>query len=512
LEDTNIFKQFLVFSLTIICLFGFNRKVAFAVINETAIEAEGYVNYDMDSNITDASGEVIVTHEKGVIKADQITYYGADGLLNAVGSVQASSNDGLVVEADLLNYDNRKGIAVFKDNVKLTSSDGTTITAGQITYCDTTGYLIASGGVEIIQKQNTYQTEAIEYNLQTHEGFSGSATCILDNKGARDIKLTGRNMKLTDEATRMERTVFTRCRRPKPEYFITASSIIHEGDRVKLWNSIVFLHGIPIFYIPYLSFRAGADRIPNLEPGYNSDDGFFVTYAFETPVENGHNWFFNGVYRTKDTSTYGVGLGLSKNNLRNRFSVKFNNPILSDDYWSVSNSLSYNLPLATLSLSGSREFNTSEETHYNLRLTGKKQDSPLGSWRLGILAEEITAIYRSEKYGGIYGGYRLDYYPNKYLTFSLIKVDPLSTLPGRDFEALLRSNDYSYRFGANWQYNIKIPFWKDYSFGLDGSYNSTQDLWIDRNYRITRDTCCFYLSFGWDDLAENFIFSWSISL
>jgi lipopolysaccharide export system protein LptA len=198
LEDTNIFKQFLVFSLTIICLFGFNRKVAFAVINETAIEAEGYVNYDMDSNITDASGEVIVTHEKGVIKADQITYYGADGLLNAVGSVQASSNDGLVVEADLLNYDNRKGIAVFKDNVKLTSSDGTTITAGQITYCDTTGYLIASGGVEIIQKQNTYQTEAIEYNLQTHEGFSGSATCILDNKGARDIKLTGRNMKLTD--------------------------------------------------------------------------------------------------------------------------------------------------------------------------------------------------------------------------------------------------------------------------------------------------------------------------
>lgn len=187
--------------------------------------------------------------------------------------------------------------------------------------------------------------EAIEYSLQTHEGFSGSATCMLDNKGSRDIKLTGRNMKLTDEATRMERTIFTRCHRPKPEYFITATSIVHEGDRVKLWNSIVFLHGIPVFYLPYLSFQVGGSRMPNLEPGYSGDDGFYVTYSFETPVENGHKWFFNGVYKTKDTSTYSAGFGLYKNNLSNRLTINYNNPIISDDYWSINDTFSYNMPV-----------------------------------------------------------------------------------------------------------------------------------------------------------------------
>ncbi|NLW45840.1 MAG: hypothetical protein GXY86_00645 [Firmicutes bacterium] len=73
-------------------------------------------------------------------------------------------------------------------------------------------------------------------------------------------------------------------------------------------------------------------------------------------------------------------------------------------------------------------------------------------------------------------------------------------------------SDYDYRFGSNYLYNIRAPFRKDYSFGLDGSYNSTQDLWIERNYRIIRETCCFYLSFGWDDTAEDYTFSWSISL
>ncbi len=508
----NILKHALVFLTIFIGLFGPGSKIAFAADNQVTIEAEGNVNYDLESHITTATGHVKVTHEKGFIIADELTYNSIDGFLEAVGSVKASSNEGLVIGADRLTYDRNTGTAEFNKHVKLTSNDDLTITAEHLTYNETTGLAIASGGVEITQKQSTYQTAELVYNHQTGQGSSGgSVSCFIgNNSGGRGIKLNGETMEIADEVTTLKKNVFTRCQRPKPEYNITATKIAYDGDRVKLWNAIVFLHGVPFFYLPYLSYRVGADHLLDLEPGYNSDDGFYITYSYDAPVENGRNWFINGVYKTKDTSTYGAGFRIYKNNLSNRITVKFNDPISGDDYWSVSDTVSYNMPLFSLSASGSRQFNTSEETHYNLRLTGKRQNSPLGSWRAGILAEKITAVYRSNKYGGIYAGCRLDYYPNQYLTFSLLKIDPQSTLPGRGFETLL--SDYNYRFGSNWLYNIRAPLGKDFSFAMDGSYNSSQDLWIDRNYKIVRKTCCFSLSLGWDDIEKAHTFSWSIRL
>lgn len=501
----------MVFFIILIGLIGPGTKIALAADNQVTIEAEGNVNYDLESHITTANGHVKMTHEKGVIYADQLTYYGIDRYLEAAGSVKASSNDGFVIEADRLTYDQNTGTADFDQDVRLTSSDDITITAEHLTYNETTGQVVASGGVKTIQKQNTYHTEELVYNIRTRQGSSGPVNCLIGNaSGSRSIKLNGQTIAIADELTTMKKNVFTRCLRPKPEYYITATKITYDGDRVKLRNAIVFLQGIPFFYLPYLSHRVGADHLLDLEPGYNNDDGFYITYSYTTPVENGRNWFINGVYKTKDTSTYGVGFRIYKNSLSNRITVNFNDPISSDDYWSVSNTVSFSKPSFNLTVSGSREFNSSEETHYNLRLTGKRQNSSLGSWRAGILAEKITAVSHSNKYGGVYGGYRLDYYPNQYMSVSLLKVDPLSTLPGRDFETLLR--DYNYRFGSNWLYNFRAPLGKDYSFVINGSYNSSQDLWIDRNYRIIRKTCCFTLSLGWDGIEKAHTFSWSIRL
>lgn len=510
--EFNILKPLLVIFTIFICLFGPNSKIALAVDNQVTIEADGNVNYDLESQITTAEGHVKVTHEKGVITADELTYNGLGGFLDAAGSVKASSTEGLVIEADRLTYDRNTGIAEFDKHVKLTSSDDVTITAGHLVYNETTGQAIASGGVEVTQKQSSYRTEELVYNHRTGQGSSGGSVSgyIGNNGNGRGIKLDGETMEIADEVTTIKKNVFTRCQRPKREYFITATKITYDGDRVKLRNAIVFLQGVPFFYLPYLSYRVGADHLLDLEPGYNSDDGFYITYSYDAPAENGRNWFINGVYKTKDTSTYGVGFRVYKNNLSNRITIKYNDPISGDDYWSVSDTVSFSKPLFNLTVSGSREFNLSEETHYNLRLTSKRHNSSLGSWRAGILAEEITAVSRSNKYGGVYGGYRLDYYPNQYLSVSLLKVDPLSTLPGRDFETLL--SDYNYRFGSNWLYNIRAPLGKDYSFVMDGSYNSSQDLWIDRNYKITRRTCCFTLSLGWDDIEKAHTFSWSIRL
>lgn len=464
-------------------------------MDQVTIEAEGIVNFDLESHIITATGHVKATHEKGVITADELIYYSQDGFLDAKGSVTATSNEGMVIRADRLVYDKNTGIAEFNEHVKLTSSDDVTITAKHLVYNETTGQAIASGGVEMTQKQSIYRTEELVYNHQTGRGFSGSISGYIGNNGVgRGIKLDGETMEIADEVTTLRKNVITRCQRPNREYFITATKIAYDGERVKIWNAIVFLYGVPFFYLPYLSHRVGADHLLDLEPGYNSDDGFYIIYSYDAPVENGRNWFINGVYKTKETSTYGAGFGVNKNNFSNRLTVNYNEPIEGEQYWNVSDTITYNAPLFSLIIDGFRDFSVTKKTELGFILFSKTLASPLGTWQGSILAREITADSGLGKYGGVYGGYRLNYYPNQYMNLSLLRIEPVSTLPGGNFQSLL--SDYNYRFGSNWLYYIQAPFWKDFSFVIDGSYNSDQDWWINRNYRITRRTFRFTLSFG----------------
>ena len=253
--EFNILKHLMVFFIILIGLIGPGTKIALAADNQVTIEAEGNVNYDMESQITTAEGHVKVTHEKGVITADQLTYNGLDGFLDAVGSVKASSTEGLVIEADRLAYDLNAGIAEFDEHVKLTSSDEVTITAEHLFYNETTGQAFASGEVEVTQKQSSYRTAELVYNHQTGQGSSGGpVSCFIGNNGVgRGVKLTGETMGIAHEVTTLRKNVFTRCLRPNREYFITATKIAYDGDRVKIWNAILFLHGVPFFYFPYLS-------------------------------------------------------------------------------------------------------------------------------------------------------------------------------------------------------------------------------------------------------------------
>ncbi len=489
---------------------GFNIQVAGAAGDEVTIEADGSVNYDIHTNTTTAENNVRITQETGVIRAEHVTYNGTEGIIKASGSVKVTSNDGSSIEADRLDFNNITGIAEFNEHVKLTTKDGITINAEKVTYNNISGLIVATGGVKIIYKNNVYRTDTIQYNLKTGTGSTGSSNCTLESDGRRDVKLIGKDMEIVDGVTKMKKAVFTRCLEPNPEYYITATSIEYEGNHLKLWNPVVFIHGVPVFYLPYLSFQTDADEIPNLEPGYDSSDGYFLKYSFVTPVEKGHNWFYSGAYRSEDTSTYGAGLGVYNGNASNKTAVNFNIPIKGKNYWNITDTFSYNMPLFQLTVDGARDFDSSEKTQYGFSFTRKYWESPLGRWQAGILAREITVFSGSDKYGGSYGGFRLDYNPIKHVTISLLQVEPISTIPDDNSLETILLDDYDYQFGSNWLYNIKIPLGKVYSFGLDGTYNSKHSFWIDRDYRIIRDTDCFSLSFGWDDIDQKMTFDWKI--
>ncbi|MGE5581445.1 MAG: LptA/OstA family protein [Bacillota bacterium] len=474
-----------------------------AAAGQVEIEADEKINYDISTDVTVAHKNVKVTQEKGIIVADEVTYNGKAGLIEAVGKVKLTTNgdNTVIIEADKLLYDLNTMVGNFSGQVELTSKEAV-ITADQLVYNGKTENVTASGNVKIKQKQAIYRSETIEYNLRDEKGVSGPISGVV-----RDYKLNGKNAQLDKDETKLNKATFTRCPKPHPDYTVTATRIKYDGKWINLRNAVLFIKGIPAFYFPVLSFPVDGSAFPTFDLGYSNDDGAILKFSYITPVTDGHNWIFTGDLREKDTngSNIGAGYGLYKGNFSNTSYINYNfNKTNTDNYWSFSDTFSYDRPLFVLTVDGSHEFNGWEKTQYGFTFTRKYWDSPLGRWQLGVLARKVSALDGSgDEYGGVYGGYRLDYNPNRYMTFSLLRLESLTGDDYRDF-----LDDY--RLGSNWLYSVGIPLNNTYSFNLDGTYNSDQTLWIKRVYGITRETCCFKVSASYDDIPRTW--SYSISL
>jgi lipopolysaccharide export system protein LptA len=491
---------------------GFSGKVALAVIKQVDIEAEGNVDFNINTKITVANKNVKLTSENGLIEADRVTYDGNTGLANATGGIKLTKNE-VVIVADRLDYDNNLDLAKFYSNVKLTSKNGVIIEAAELSYDGNSGLVVASGGVKITQGQSIYQTDAINYNLNDQKGTSSSVKMQVDGVG-RPYKVTGNGTEITKDSTTISNATITRCIEPHPEYVIKATTVTYSGQYIKLRNAVLYVEGVPIFYYPVLSLRVDGKFMPGLQLSFNPTDGFLLSYNYATPIENGQNWTVSGLLKTKTTSatpspeitanpsTIGIGYGSYVGNLSNHLNLSGN--VYSDaSSFSIADTMTYNMPLFYLVVDGSRELSSTESTQYGFSLTRKYWNSPIGNWQFGILARDVSVLAGSTRYSGIYGGYRLDYNPNPYMTFSLLQ---LQSLAGENYQGYFLSD---YQIGSNWFYNMSTPIMgKYYSLNVHGTYNSdlTQP-WIHRIYNVTRETDCIAISLGWDDVPKSLVFN-----
>jgi LPS-assembly protein len=138
-----------------------------------------------------------------------------------------------------------------------------------------TGEVIADGDVRIQQGGQFYTSQHVRYNFLTHqlqaEEFRTGETPVF----AAGEGLSG---DLTNHVYTATHSRLTTDDEANPEFYVRARRIvIIPGKKVKAYDAVLYVKGVPVFYFPYYSRNIGPrSNNFNFLPGYRTLFGPFI--------------------------------------------------------------------------------------------------------------------------------------------------------------------------------------------------------------------------------------------
>jgi LPS-assembly protein len=179
-----------------------------------------------------------------------------------------------------VDYDLASGTAVGTNGVYVKYGN-TTLTTDAASVNTKTGEVDADGHVRIESGDQLWVGEHVRYNFKTRqmrtEQFRTGKFPIF--AGGTGLTGDGSNKVYT-----ASRAFFTTDDTAEPGYEVRASRIkIIPGKSIEMWNAVMFVERVPVFYFPY--FKRNLGERPNnftLTPGYRSRYGayFLNTYTW----------------------------------------------------------------------------------------------------------------------------------------------------------------------------------------------------------------------------------------
>lgn len=152
------------------------------------------------------------------------------------------------------------GISEFSGNVEMQQGDQR-LTAEQLRYDKTTGQADATGNVMFQDTSGaSFQTQETHINLESRLGYAGPSYFRLENAGARGdaerIDFEG------PDHTRLTRARYTTCAPGQDSWFLKMRvlKLDTEEDIGTAYHASIDFQGLPIFYLPYLSFPISDQR------------------------------------------------------------------------------------------------------------------------------------------------------------------------------------------------------------------------------------------------------------
>lgn len=159
---------------------------------------------------------------------------------------------------------------------------------------DTKDVLARGDPVTLHLPGETISMEELQGNLDSTEG-------ILEKvRGQMQPSVTW----AADQAERvnrdlyhMERAWFTSCSQATPRWRFTSSRAnLKKGDYLEMWNSVIYLKKVPVFYLPYFRYPLDEERSTGLlmpAAGYNGQKGFVFSQSFYWAMRRNMDATFN---------------------------------------------------------------------------------------------------------------------------------------------------------------------------------------------------------------------------
>ena len=167
--------------------------------------------------------------------------------------------------------------------------------------------VVASGNVTVQLPSEVINAEKIFYNLDSRQARFEEAVGMIEPTvfyRAAAIEETGR------ETLNLTKASLTTCAQPTPRWqFSCSKAYLKKDDYVALWNALLTIKKIPVFYWPYLRYPLNRERATGFlmpQVGYSGVKGIFFGEAFYWAIARNMDATFEADYY----SNKGMGGGL----------------------------------------------------------------------------------------------------------------------------------------------------------------------------------------------------------
>ncbi len=140
--------------------------------------------------------------------------------------------------------------------------------------------VVAEGNVVIQSKGEVIRAERVLCNLDSGRATVDRASGLVPPSLLFEAKTLERKQA---DLYGMTKARFTACAQPNPRWsFDLSRANLKKGDYVQMWNAVLRVKNVPVFYMPYLRYplrdRATGFLLPML--GQGADKGFLISESF----------------------------------------------------------------------------------------------------------------------------------------------------------------------------------------------------------------------------------------
>jgi LPS-assembly protein len=280
--------------IILILFFGFFFKTNFVFSQQNDVYnfSADKITYSQDKNLIEAVGNVVATNQEGKkISSDKIVYNKTTQMLKTFGNSKFSDTQNRILTAENFEYNLEKKIISAENKVKLLDN-----------YKNTYYFSKLNADDKFI--------EIIGYNLNSDLNKEKFESKDKFNEFI-EPRLSGKEVTIKNNITIIKEGKFTSCKSTNekegcPYWNLSSDLITHDKEEKKITykNAILDLNNIPVFYTPYFSHPDPSVKRKEgfLAPSFASlspEMGSTITVPYFYPISQSADFTISPVYYFK---------------------------------------------------------------------------------------------------------------------------------------------------------------------------------------------------------------------
>jgi len=273
-------------------IFFFKINIGFSQQKDIYNFSADKLTYSQDNNIIEAIGNVLATNQEGKkISSDKVIYNKTTQILKTFGNSKFTDAKNRILIADNFEYNLEKKIISAENKVKYLDNYKNTYYFSKLNADDKF--------IEIIGYD--LNSDLNKEKFQSKDKFNDST----------EPKLSGNEVSIKDKITIIKNGKFTSCKSTNekegcPYWNLNADLVTHDKEKKEITykNTILDLNNIPVFYTPYFSHPDPSVKRKEgfLSPSFSSlgpDIGTTIKVPYFYPLSQSADFTISPVYYFK---------------------------------------------------------------------------------------------------------------------------------------------------------------------------------------------------------------------